>query len=274
MDTLRGVDSGYIRVRDGTRIAYSLQGDVDSNARVVLLHSLGMDRNFWQPVVAQLATRAHVLTVDCRGHGASDKPPGLYTVERFAQDVHELVSAFRFDDVVIAGASMGGCVALQFAGTWPRLTRGVGLFDTTAWYGEAALENWEERATKAETGGLTPMVEFQSTRWFSDAFRAAHPEIVQRCIDTFLRNDEHAFASTCRMLGAFDGRPLLSKVRARCSVLVGEQDYAAPPEMACALHDGIAGSSLTVIPHARHLTPLETPDIVVSELVKLLDSSA
>jgi 3-oxoadipate enol-lactonase len=274
MDTSHGVDSGYIRVRDGTRIAYGLQGDVESNARVVLLHSLGMDRDFWQPVVAQLATRAHVLTIDCRGHGASDRPSGPYTVERFAQDVHELVSAFRFDDVVIAGASMGGCVALQFAGTWPHLTRGVGLFDTTAWYGEAAVKSWEERAAKAETGGLTPMVEFQSTRWFSDAFRDTHPEIVQRCVDTFLRNDQHAFASTCRMLGAFDGRAFLSKVRARCSVVVGEQDYAAPPEMARALHDGIAGSSLTVIPDARHLTPLEAPDIVAAELVRLLDHNA
>lgn len=271
MDTLHGVDSGHLRVRDGTRIAYRLQGNVESDRRIVLLHSLGMDHDFWRPVAAQLAERALVLSVDCRGHGASDKPQEPYTVERFAQDVHDLVSAFRFDDVVIAGASMGGCVALQFAGTWPNLTRGVGLIDTTAWYGEAAPKNWEERAAKAESGGLAPMIEFQTTRWFGDAFRAAQPEVVQRCVDTFLRNEVHAFASTCRMLGAFDGRALLSKVRAPCSVIVGDEDYAAPVEMARALHDGIAGSSLTVIPNARHLTPLETPGIVITELAKLLD---
>ncbi|WP_144154401.1 alpha/beta fold hydrolase [Paraburkholderia sp. BCC1885] len=270
MDTLSDMKSGHLRVRDGTRIAYSLAGDVDSDARVVLLHSLGMDRNFWQPVVERLMGKALVLTVDCRGHGASDKPEGPYTVELFARDLFDLVSAFRFDDVVVAGASMGGCVALQFAGTWPRLTRAVGLFDTTAWYGEAAPQNWEERAAKAESGGLAPLVEFQTTRWFSDAFRAAHPEIVQRCVDTFLRNEVHAFASTCRMLGAFDGRVLQSKVRAPCSVIVGEEDYAAPVAMARALHDGINGSSLTVIPAARHLTPLETPDIIARELVTLL----
>lgn len=270
MDTLHDMKSGHIRVRDGTRIAYSLHGDVDCDVRVVLLHSLGMDRDFWQPVVERLTGQALVLTVDCRGHGASDRTPGPYTVELFARDVFDLVSAFRFDDVLVAGASMGGCVALQFAGTWPRLTRGAGLIDTTAWYGEAAPKNWEERAAKAESGGLAPMVEFQTTRWFSDAFRASHPEIVQRCVDTFLRNDAHVFASTCRMLGAFDGRALLSKVRAPCSVIVGEEDYAAPVAMARALHDGIAGSSLTIIPNARHLTPLETPDVVARELVGLL----
>jgi 3-oxoadipate enol-lactonase len=270
MDTLHDVKSGHIRVRDGTRIAYSLHGNADSDARVVLLHSLGMDRHFWKPVVERLADQALVLTVDCRGHGASDKPEGPYTVELFARDIFDLVSAFRFDDVLVAGASMGGCVALQFAGTWPRLTRAAGLIDTTAWYGEAAFKNWDERAVKAETGGLEPLIEFQSTRWFSDAFRAANPDILQHCVDTFLRNEVHAFASTCRMLGAFDGRALLSKVRAPCSVIVGEEDYAAPVAMAQALHDGIAGSSLTVISNARHLTPLETPDVVSRELLSLL----
>jgi 3-oxoadipate enol-lactonase len=270
MDNLSGMKSGHLRVRDGTRIAYSLDGDVDSNARVVLLHSLGMDRNFWQPVVERLMGEALVLTADCRGHGASDKPEGPYSVELFARDLFDLVSAFRFDDVLVAGASMGGCVALQFAATWPRLTRAAGLIDTTAWYGEAAPQNWEERAEKAESGGLAPLVEFQTTRWFSDAFRAVHPEIVQRCIDTFLRNEVHAFAATCRMLGAFDGRTLQSKVRVPCSVIVGEEDYAAPVAMARALHDGISGSSLTIIPNARHLTPLETPDIIARELVTLL----
>jgi 3-oxoadipate enol-lactonase len=270
MDTLHDMKSGHLRVRDGTRIAYNLHGDVDCDVRVVLLHSLGMDRNFWQPVVERLTGRALVLTVDCRGHGASDKPAGPYTVELFSRDIFDLVSAFRFDNVLIAGASMGGCVALQFAATWPRLTRAAGLIDTTAWYGEQARQNWEERPVKAESGGLAPLVEFQTTRWFSDAFRAANPEIVQRCVDTFLRNEAHVFASTCRMLGAFDGRALMSKVRAPCSVIVGEEDYAAPVAMAQALHDGIDNSLLTIIPKARHLTPLETPDVVANELLRLL----
>jgi 3-oxoadipate enol-lactonase len=55
--------------------------------------------------------------------------------------------------------------------------------------------------------------------------------------------------------------------------VVGEEDYAAPVAMAEALHHGIAGSSLLVIPKARHLTPLETPEIVVEELRRLLEAS-
>jgi 3-oxoadipate enol-lactonase len=267
------VQSAHITVRDGTRIGYSLHGD-GRGARIVLLHSLAMNSDFWQPVIEQLAPHASVLAIDCRGHGASDKPAGPYTVEQFAQDVHDVVSALDFGGVLIAGASMGGCVSLQFAGTYPDATRAVGLIDTTAWYGETAPKDWNIRAEKAEKEGLAPLVEFQTTRWFSDAFRVAHPEVVQRCVDTFLRNEVAAFAATGRMLGAFDGRALMANVRVPVCVIVGEEDYAAPPAMAAALHDGIVGSTLTVIPQARHLTPLETPDIIVDKLLALLDRAA
>ena len=55
------------------------------------------------------------------------------------------------------------------------------------------------------------------------------------------------------------------------AVIVGEEDYAAPIDMARHLHESIAGSSLTIIPAARHLTPLETPDIIIDALSDLLE---
>jgi len=52
---------------------------------------------------------------------------------------------------------------------------------------------------------------------------------------------------------------------------VGEEDYATPVAMSETLHRGIAGSTLTVVPNARHLTPLECPERIVDELQKLLE---
>ncbi|SEJ84975.1 alpha/beta fold hydrolase [Paraburkholderia diazotrophica] len=264
------VVSSHVTARDGTRIGYNLYGGKENAVRVVLLHSLAMDRHFWTPVVERLMPRASVLAIDARGHGASDKPAGPYTVSLFAQDVYDVVRATDFRNVLIAGASMGGCVALEFAATFPDAIA-AGLIDTTAWYGETAPQDWNARAEKAEAGGLAPLVEFQTTRWFSDAFRAEHPDVVQRCVDTFLRNEVAPFAATGRMLGSFDGRALMRQVKVPSCVIVGEEDYAATPAMARALHEGIAASTFVEIPKARHLTPLETPDIVARELHALLD---
>jgi 3-oxoadipate enol-lactonase len=167
---------------------------------------------------------------------------------------------------------MGGCVALQFAADYPASTSGLGLVDTTAWYGETAPKDWNGRAERGLAEGLAGLIDFQVTRWFSDGFRSAQPQIVQQCVDTFLRNDINAYAATCRMLGAFDGRAALPTVKVPTAVVVGEEDYAAPLAMAEVMHHGIAGSSLKVIAAARHLTPLETPDVIASELSRLLEA--
>jgi 3-oxoadipate enol-lactonase len=259
-----------IRTSDGVLIAVEVHEGGPSKPRLALVHSLAMDHAFWTPVVERLSGQASIVAIDARGHGASDKPPGSYGVARMADDLRDVVEALGWPAVTVAGASMGGCVALQFAGSHPSRTRGLGLIDTTAWYGIDAAKDWATRAERAKSLGLPALIDFQRTRWFSDAFQAAHPEVVEACVQTFLRNDVDAFAATCDMLGAFDGRALLSGIRVPTTVVVGEEDYAAPLAMAQALHDGIAGSTLTVIPAARHLTPLETPDVIVAELLTLL----
>jgi 3-oxoadipate enol-lactonase len=264
---------GEASVRDGTRLAYSLYECGPAAPRIALVHSLAMDREFWRPVAERLAPAASVLIYDCRGHGRSDKPSGPYTVELFADDLADLLDHVGWQTSAVAGASMGGCIALAFGVAYPARTRGLGLVDTTAWYGPDAPKAWAERAEKARNQGMAALLGFQTTRWFGDAFRERHPEVVQACVDKFLANDVPAYIETCRMLGACNKTASLGAVRAPTAVVVGDEDYATPVAMAETLHKGIAGSTLTVLKGARHLTPLEVPERVAAELRALLDTA-
>ena len=259
--------SAVAAARDGTRLAYTLHGQGTNG--VVLIHSLAMDRRFWQPVVERLAGRVPVLVYDCRGHGESDKPAGPYTVELFARDLADLLDHVGWRSALVGGASMGGCIALAFAIRHPARVAALGLVDTTAWYGPDAPRSWEQRANAAIASGLSSLTDLQVTRWFGDKFRADHPQAVKDCVDTFLRNDVAVYAQTCRMLGACDLRSGMPSIKVPTAIVVGEEDYATPPAMAEAMHAAIAGSTLTVLPGARHLTPLERPDRVAAELDKL-----
>jgi 3-oxoadipate enol-lactonase len=264
------VSQGFARVRDGTPIGYSVHGDPAASRAAVLVHSLAMDRHFWDPIATRLAAEGAVLAYDCRGHGASGAGGKSYSVAQFADDLADLMTELRRERALVAGASMGGCVALAFAERYPQRAAALALIDTTAWYGEDAPAQWEERARKALQGGLAGLVDFQVTRWFSDAFRAAQPQLVAAAVAVFLRNDPQSYAASCRMLGAADLRRALGAIRVPTAVLVGEEDYATPVGMAQVLHDGIEGSTLAVLKSARHLTPLEKPDEIASELRKLL----
>ena len=255
--------------RDGTRLAYALQGPQDCGAGIALVHSLAMDRAFWQPVAGKLAVEMPVLSYDCRGHGQSDKPKGPYTVELFARDLADLLDHVGWRSAIVAGASMGGCITLAFAARHAARATALGLIDTTAWYGAEAPQQWAERAARAAKDGMSALVEFQTTRWFGDRFRAEHPSIVGQSVDAFLRNDVDAYVETCRMLGAADLRAALPGMTMPTAIVVGDEDYATPVAMAEALQRAIKGSTLTVLTGARHLTPLEVPERIASELSAL-----
>ena len=266
------MQEGECLTRDGTRLVYTLRDAGPDTPRAALVHSLAMNRSFWEPVAERLAASASVLTFDCRGHGQSGKPAGPYTVEQFADDLADLFDHIGWRNAVVAGASMGGCISLAFAIHHPQRTAGLGLIDTTACYDD--MPAWLGRGEKAKQGGLASLVEFQTTRWFGDAFRAANPQVVQHCVDVFLANDIPAYAETCRMLGACDLRAGVPKLRMPTAIVVGEEDYATPVKMSEELHKAIAGSTMTVLPNARHLTPLEAPDRIASELRRLLQEMA
>lgn len=258
---------------DGCAIAYTLHPGPDANApRVALIHSLALDRSIWDGVVQELAAHAAVLTYDCRGHGISGHPAMTYTPQLFARDLAELLDHVKWPAAVVAGCSMGGCVAQAFAAGYPRRTRGLGLIDTTAWYGAEAPKQWRERAATAQTKGMAALIEFQLTRWFGDAFRAAHPEIMQALTKVFLANDLKCYRATCEMLGDADMRPQLAAITAPTAVVVGEEDYAAPVAMAELMHKAIARSTLVVIAGGRHLTPVERPRDIAEQILSVAGS--
>ena len=165
---------------------------------------------------------------------------------------------------------MGGCVAQALAGLYHTRVSALGLIDTTAWYGEDAPPIWRERAAGVRSKGLVGLLEFQLTRWFGDDFRKQNPELVDAATEVFLANDLDCYAASCIMLGDTDLRDYLKKLSVPAAIIVGEEDYATPVDDAQQLHDAIPNSTLTIIPRARHLTPIECPEEIAIQLIALL----
>src|SRR5579872_4350782 len=140
-------ETTMFQTSDQCDISYTLHPALIASAgRIVLIHSLALDRSIWDGVVAQLAGAAEVLTYDCRGHGRSACQASSFTSELFARDLAELLDHVGWQSAAIAGCSMGGCVAQAFAGLYPSRAKALGLIDTTAWYGVHGPAEWQERA--------------------------------------------------------------------------------------------------------------------------------
>lgn len=106
----------YLNGSSGLKLAAGVAGDPDDQP-VVMLHGGGQTRHSWGELTRNLAGSGYrAMTVDMRGHGESDWcPEGDYTLDRFVEDVHGMLSDLRQPPVLI-GASLGGISALMAAG--------------------------------------------------------------------------------------------------------------------------------------------------------------
>jgi non-heme chloroperoxidase len=102
----------YTDSSDGTRIAYITAGDPSLPA-ILLIHGWAQQFVCWQPVVARLQDRFHLVAMDLRGHGASAKPenPAAYTdTAKWGNDVAAVIAAAGITRPTLVGWSYGSRV--------------------------------------------------------------------------------------------------------------------------------------------------------------------
>jgi pimeloyl-ACP methyl ester carboxylesterase len=96
---------------------------------LMLIHG-GLDhcRN-WDAVALALRDRYTIYSPDLRGHGDSARAlGGMYSLPEFVLDTATLVARLGEGPLTIIGHSLGGAIALQYAGTFPeRLTKVVAV---------------------------------------------------------------------------------------------------------------------------------------------------
>jgi 3-oxoadipate enol-lactonase len=249
------------------RLSYEITG---TGPWLVLAHSLGMRGEQWYQQVPVFAQQYRVLTYDARGHGNSEKPQGPYSFELLAEDLYQLLQAEGIEQTAAVGLSLGGNTVQALAAAHPDLVQALVLSDTTAWYGPQGQQNWEARAREVEEKGMAGIRDFQLTRWFTDPFRASHPELLERFAGWLTANDPAAFMASQRALGAGDLRDAVGAITCPTLIVVGEEDYATPPEMAQELRDRIPRSELVVFSSARHFSPVEQADLFNGTVLEFL----
>jgi pimeloyl-ACP methyl ester carboxylesterase len=88
----------------------------EQHPTILMLHGGGQNRFSWKKTGQVLAEQGfHVIAVDTRGHGDSDRAPGAdYALESLSADVLSIIDAIG-RPVVIIGASMGGLTGILVA---------------------------------------------------------------------------------------------------------------------------------------------------------------
>lgn len=111
-------ESGYY-VSQGLRLHYVRWGD-PAHPPVLLIHGGRDHARNWDDVANALAERWCVYAVDLRGHGDSEWARGsMYSLPEHVADISAFADHLDRDPLPLVAHSLGGGVALQYAGVQP-----------------------------------------------------------------------------------------------------------------------------------------------------------
>jgi pimeloyl-ACP methyl ester carboxylesterase len=248
--------------RDGVGLAYDEVGS--GSPPILFVHGWCGDHTVFAPQVEFFRRTHRVVSVDLRGHGASDAPRQDYTMAGFAADLSWQCAQLGLERPIVVGHSMGGNVALELAARYPELPAAIVLIDSALFPPPPLIAALRE-ATPALRGQ-----DYRETmhRLVSPLFLATDdPARKSQLLESMSKTLQHVLVSsfvnhitdydcTAAMLGC---RVPVAYIGAAISLVDLARFREACPQL-------VTGQTLG----SGHFSPLEVPDQVNSMLARFL----
>jgi len=259
---------------NGVQLAVEDSGG--GGATVLFSHGLLYSLRMWDAQIPELRPRFRCVAYDHRGQGESEAPATGLDMDTLTEDAAALIGVLGLGPVHFIGMSMGGFVGMRLAARRPELVRSLILIDTSA--GPEPAENipryrrleWVARwfGTWPVASRVQAIMHGASAR--KDPARAAD---LRAWRDRLLRADAVAMNRAVEgVLTRDSARPLLARIRCPTLVMVGEEDTATVPARSEEIAAGISGARLVRIPRAGHMSPIDAPAAVSTELRGFLEA--
>ncbi len=224
------------RLQVGRNRLFCVEGGV--GAPLILLHGLGASSRWWFPIFPELISDAHrVLAPDLPGFGRSHGP--VLSISAAARAVLDLADHQGFGRFFLCGHSMGGAIAAQVAADSGGRVRRLVLIDSA---------------------GIPSRV---TGRWL---WRLAQPwswcplGFYQTLLGDLGRSGPRNMRAGARLLGLYDIRPALTRIRTPTLVIWGERDSLTPLASGKKIAERLPSGRIEVVPKARHLPMVSHPE--------------
>jgi pimeloyl-ACP methyl ester carboxylesterase len=259
--------SRMLDLGDGLRVHVRDEGPRDAPA-VVLLHGSNASLHTWDAWTRRLSRHYRVVRYDQPGHGLTGPHPrGDYRAGAFVDVAERVAARLGLDRFVLAGNSMGGWVAWNYALAHPQRLRGLVLVDASGppdsepktlpigfriarspiapWFGKLTPRALIERSVHQSMFVQSPIT----------------PAMIDRYHELLLYpGNRRATLDRARTPRAAATSAAMARIDAPTLILWGEEDTLIPVSAGRWFDRAIPNSTLVVFPKVGHIPMEEAPD--------------
>jgi pimeloyl-ACP methyl ester carboxylesterase len=226
-------------------LRYWVYGD-EAKPPLLLLHGTRDHARSWDATAAALVDRYCVYAPDLRGHGDSAwATGGNYSIIDYTLDIHALTEHLDRSPYTVIGHSLGGGIALQYAGTFPDHVSGLVSIEGMAGLGwitnrprpaHIRMREWIAQMRKLEARDPRTYTGIESaTRRMLEANSHLTPELARHLTEHGVREapngelmwkfDNFTHAGSPYEFNTGDARDLWNQIRCPILIIYGEDGW-------------------------------------------------
>ena len=228
---------------------------------VVFVHSLAGSSDHWSAQFEHLRPTRRVIALDLRGHGQSEPTRnGDFSINSMADDIEAVVDSLGIQKFVLLGHSMGGGVALAFAGAHPDRIAGLLLLDPIGDGTQILAAEVQPFLEKLESDYTSTIEEY----W--DQIAGSDSSVRERLRNDLRATPQETVVRAFREVMQFDPHPALARYRGPLlSVVTPHNDEPF------SLHRVGKGFPHRVVQGTGHWIQLDKPDVINEILDEFLN---
>jgi 3-oxoadipate enol-lactonase len=247
---------------DGVTINYDVQGEGEP---LLLIPYLSADHACYAFQLPAYTEHFSCIALDLPGARKSDKPPGPYSTEVYADQVAAFLGAIGVEQAHIAGVSLGAGVGMHLAARHPGRVRSLSLhsaWDTSDHYLKTVVELWRTVAPTLPSVA-DAVIQAIFPLCFTPEMYVDRPEFVETLTD-FVRGRPaqplDAFLAQTEAAMTHDVSPVLGEIGVPSLITVGAHDLVCSRRFGERINSRIGGSEMVVFEHLSHAGLHEDPD--------------
>ena len=239
---------------------------------MVLLHGYLESAEIWSQYGSQIAEKFRVVRVDLPGHGLSEIPEGIPSIDKMGDETVRLLDQLGLKKVALIGHSLGGYVSLSIAERYPDRLSCFILFHSVPFTDNAEKRlNRDRGIALIRAGKKSRLVNTHAPSVFSPANETSMCDILAEVKAIAMKTKD---AGIIYSLNAMKNRPgrahVLRETRLPAGLIFGMHDRFIPVEVARNV-TSINSEAMTYwLMQSGHMGFLEETDLSVAHTFHFL----